>query len=231
MKTWFVSLAILIAACGVARADIPPPPNATKAEIEEWNRARQARDRLRFGFPPAPVVVPQDKSPASKELPFTLIGNGDPGQLRIVLPFKLVQDLQATQIQSNSSQILGPEQIPTVIAGLALSLAVVTGGLWLLRSRRRLAFGTLAFILATSTVLGIGCIHTKNKTAPEQPALVYLVQTPDGKLIGQAVLASSDKEEVQVIVDREAMSQYIVASGIKRNVVTVVNDRPVGAGK
>ena len=45
------------------------------------------------------------------------------------------------------------------------------------------------------------------------------------------VLAYSDKEEVQVIVDREAMGRYIASSGIKTNIVTVVNDRPVGAGK
>jgi hypothetical protein len=228
MRTWLVTLAILTAACDIARADIPPPPNATRAEIEEWHRAREARDRLRFGVPPVPIALPKS---TTKELPFTVIGNGGSGELRIVLPAKLVEDLKAAQSGRSGSQVLGPEQIPTIIAGLALSLAVVTGGLWLHRSRRRLAFGTLAFILATTTVLGIGCIHTKDKTAQDQQAPPpSLVQTPDGKLIGQAALASSDKEEIQVIVDREVMGSFIAASGIKTDFVNLVTD-PMGAGK
>jgi hypothetical protein len=160
-----------------------------------------------------------------------VIGIGGPGELRLVLPAKLIKALQTAQTGNGGFQIHGLEQIPTLIAGLALSLAVVAGGLWLLRSRRRLAFGTVTFVLATTTVLGIGCIHTKNTTAKDQQVPAPLVQTPEGKLMGQAVLTSSDKEEVQVIVDREAMGQYIASSGIKTNIVTMVNDRPVGASK
>src|SRR5262249_2668264 len=106
------------------------------------------------------------------------------------------------------------------------------GGLWLLRSRRRLAFGTVAFILATTTVLGIGCIHWKNKTTDKQQVQPdFLVQTPEGKLVGKAVLERSDKEEVQVIVDREAMGRYIGWSGIKTEFIEVNNPPQVGESK
>jgi len=230
MKTWFVTLAILIVAWGSVWADVPPPPNATKAEIEAWQRGREANQRARFGIPPAPVLVPQSKT---KELPFVVIGNGGPGELRLVLPAKLIKELQTAQTSNGGFRLQGPEQIPTLIAGLALSLAVVTGGLWLLRSRRRLAFGTVAFVLATTTVLGIGCIHTKNKTTEDQKIPNdSLVQTPDGKLIGQAVLESSDKEAVQVFVEREAMGRFIASSGMKTEIMPVViSPSPAGASK
>ena len=187
-------------------------------------------------FPgPRPRLVPVSPVRApfpAKEFPLVVTGSGGPGELRLVLPAKLIKELQTAQTSNSGFQVHGLEQIPTLIAGLALSLAVVAGGLWLLRSRRRLAFGTVAFVLATTTVLGIGCIHTKNKTTEDQKIPTNsLVQTPDGKLIGQAVLESSDKQEVQVIVDREAMGQYIASSGIKTNIITIVNDRPVGANK
>jgi len=215
MKTWFVTLAILIVAWGSASADVPPPPNATTAEIEAWQRGREANQRARFGFPPVPIAVPQSKT---KELPFAVIGNGSPGQLRLVLPAKLLKELQTAQSGNAGFQVHGLEQIPTMIAGLALSLAVVIGGLWLLRSRRRLAFGTAVFVLATTTVLGIGCIHTKNKTTENQEVQLSqpLVQTPDGKLKGQAVLEISqkEKEEIQLQIDTEAMGRYIGSSGI-----------------
>jgi hypothetical protein len=216
MKIWFVTLAILIVAWGSASADVPPPPNATKAEREEWQRAREANQRARFGFRPVPIAVPQSKT---KELPFVVNATAGIGWMRLVLPAKLVQELQTAQTGSGSFQVLGGEQIPTLIAGLALSLAVVIGGLWLLRSRRRLAFGTAVFVLATTTVLGIGCIHTKNKMAENQEVQLSepLVQTPDGKLKGQAVLEISqkEKEQIELEIDTEAMGRYIGSSGMK----------------
>jgi hypothetical protein len=214
MKTWFAPLAVLIVSCGAAWADVPPGPSPRPRPFDN-------------SVPVPPVRAPFPPT----EFPFVVNGTGGPGELRLVLPAKLVQELQTAQNGSGGFQIPGPEQLPTLIAGLALSLAVVTGGLWLLRSRRRLAFGTLAFILATTTVLGIGCIHTKNKTTNDQQGPTPLVQTGDWKLTGQAVLASSDKDEVQVIVDREAMGRYIASSGIKTEIIDANNPPPAGERK
>lgn len=216
MKTWFGALAILIVSWQSARADIPPPPNATRAEREAWQRAREANQRARFGFPPEPLSIPQTRT---KVHPFVVNATAGVGWMRLVLPAKLVQELQNAQTGRGGFQVHGPEQIPTLIAGLALSLAVVTGGLWLLRSRRRLAFGSLAFALATTTVLGIGCIHTKNKTTENQQVQISepLVQTPDGKLKGQAVLeiSNQENEEIQLEIDTGGMGQYVGSSGMK----------------
>src|SRR5262245_3454231 len=112
MSTWFVTLAILLVAWGSASADVPPPPNDTKAEREEWQRAREANQRARFRFPPAPVLVPQSKT---KELPFVVNATAGIGWMRLVLPAKLVQELQTAQTGSGSFQVLGGEQIPTLI--------------------------------------------------------------------------------------------------------------------
>jgi hypothetical protein len=210
------ALAILAVTWVSARADIPPPPHATKAELEAWQRGREANQRARFGFPPKPLSIQQT---ATKMHPLVVNANAGLGWMRLVLPDKLIQDLQTAQTGSGSFQVHAPEKIRTFLAGLALSLAVVTGGLWLSRSRRRLAFGTAAFVLVTTTVLGIGCIHTKNKTTENQQVQIreLLVQTPDGKLKGQAVLEISHKEteQIELEVDTQSMGQYIGSSGIK----------------
>ena len=102
------------------------------------------------------------------------------------------------------------------MAGLALSLAVFSAGLCLVRSRRRLAFGMLTFLVATATLAGIGCpgpqkIESLNMDQPKA-----LEVTADGNLRGEAVVEIADNVEgVQVQINKDAMANFIRQSGLK----------------
>src|SRR6185369_14669791 len=98
--------------------------------------------------------------------------------------------------------------LQTTVAGVALSLAIVAGGLWLARSRRaprtRAAVASLAVVAAISGAagyaLGNATPYPEGDADPGQLRGLY----PDGKTIsGQVrVLYDSDDGAVHLIVPK-----------------------------
>lgn len=110
-------------------------------------------------------------------------------------------------------RLIPPRGVATVVAGAALSLAVVWLGLRVLRpGRRRLAVAS-ACGLAVVLVVGVsGCPH--DYTAVRKEQLSPLSTHPDGNLSGEALLETQDKDgsihlaingaELEAFVDKAA---------------------------
>src|SRR5438552_3758713 len=87
-----------------------------------------------------------DQSPAHKHLspeelahgPMTVVLSDEVKEAELEIPRDRLGELG---VAPNASASLGTEAMPpmpTIVSGVAMSLAIVTGGLWLVRARRRL---------------------------------------------------------------------------------------------
>lgn len=124
MKSWTPLAAALIlslAAVSAARADLPPPPNGRPA-------AQQG--------PRTPGVVAMEIVPVS-----------DPREIRLEIPRRLLNSGQAGAVGVEPPVSGSFTDLRTVIAGMALSLGLALGGLWLFRTRRRPVSGTVLLLL------------------------------------------------------------------------------------
>jgi len=127
-KRFWTLLAASLCAAAACSADVRPPDS----------RPRPAR-RV-----PAPSAVSLQVIPLGK-------GQGT----RIELPRQVLQELGAGAVQAQPSSGSTPLGAGTVIAGLALSLALALGGLWLARRRPRLAPVVTAGLLLAAGGAGL----------------------------------------------------------------------------
>jgi hypothetical protein len=213
MKPILYLLALLSFLAGTsAWADIPPPDNASAAERAEWEAARRRNMELRRGIIPVqPPALPQSSS-----VPLAIICSGDVEKTRVVISRKLMKDLQE-KIAPSRAQLPSaghPTFWPTVIAGLALSFALVLAGLLLVRSRRRLAYGGLGFLAITLCFLGISCKLLERNAGDDSPSTRQY--TPEGKLKDKALVELSDTEDgVKVYANGHWVGQMIPQSGLR----------------
>jgi hypothetical protein len=190
---------ILLTAMAV-RADIPVP-----GETRQQAEARRARqNQIRLGImPPPPSTVPL----TIKGIRF-LPG----GQARLVLPRKVLDNLQASLAPGAGP--LGMD-VRTAVAGIALSIAAVWVGLRLARSQRRLALVGAGALLVGLVVLGTGCPPRDQPITREDYRLAPLARTQEGTLAGTVLVEVTDGDGVALHTDCDTMSRFIVDAGLK----------------
>ena len=92
------------------------------------------------------------------------------GEVRLVIPRSLLNQFLAenTGDASLAASLSGTTAPPaqTLIAGLFMSLAVVAGGFWLLRSRRKLAIRPIAPLIAVSALFAFAAVAAFGNAAP-----------------------------------------------------------------
>jgi hypothetical protein len=130
---------------------------------------------------------------------------GDDKQTHVRLPAALAKNWRADAAR--------PAHGPTVAAGVALALGLVTGGLWLARTgRRRLLLSGAALGVAGLLVVGVsGCpwdpqvVDHRYYDKPITP----LACAPDGNLTGEALLEiDGQTDAVEVVVNRAELAAW-----------------------
>jgi hypothetical protein len=105
--------------------------------------------------PPPPKPVP----PAAVA-PLVVVADENVKEPRLEIPRKLLRSLRADlgdEQEPDTRRVEAPlPRLHTILAGGALSLALVTGGLWLTRSRNRLAGRGLVLLLVAGGLLVLG---------------------------------------------------------------------------
>ncbi len=106
---------------------------------------------------------------------------------------------------------IGPNQ--TIVIGLALSLALISGGLWLVRSRRSSgARAATAAVVATAVVAGAGGYALGNYSpyadADAKPGTLRKVRPHDGPVSGEVrVLYLGEPGEVRIVVPQKVYQE------------------------
>lgn len=130
MNRWTLHAAAVTLALGVgsrAGADIPPPPNGQPA-------------------------VQQRLSNPGGTIRVEIVPVADSREMRVEIPRRLVNSGQAGAVGVEPPVSGSFTDLRTLIGGLALSLGLALGGLWLLRGRRRAAPGTALLLLCAGSL-------------------------------------------------------------------------------
>ena len=162
-----------------------------------------------------PVVWPPDNrmSPLRNNVAVPLSIRANPGtqQTTVILPRGLLNQLRAEAPpadQGSRFAVLPPQH--TIIAGVALSAALVLGGLWLARGGKRRALLGFTCLLAVVVVVGLSC-GPNNKEVREDHVVYDDWRPPtlqdDGTLSGRCKLDRGEGDEVMVVIDREALTK------------------------
>jgi hypothetical protein len=149
--------------------------------------------------PPPPVP-----KPPGPRLVLRASANRVDSQTYVRLPAALAKDLRADASP--------PTRGPTVAAGVALALGLVTGGFWLARTgRRRVLVGGAALGLAGLLLVGVsGCpwdrqVVDRFYDEPLNPPSC----APDGNLTGEALLEiDTQTDAVEVVVNRAELAAW-----------------------
>jgi hypothetical protein len=111
-------------------------------------------------FPPGRQPLPPQPppKPAGVVAPLVIVTDENVKEARLEIPRKLLRSLRVELGDEKEPDTRRVEAAPlprlhTILAGGALSLALVTGGLWLTRSRNRLAGRGLLLLLVTGGFL------------------------------------------------------------------------------
>jgi hypothetical protein len=195
MRRGFVLTCLLLtaAACPV-RADIPPGPH-----IPRPLPAPPAP-------PPAPAVAALVVEPS----------NGEDRQTRLRLPRTVMKHLGAAVSSGTVEEATSgwaPTPTGTAVAGAAISVAVVMGGLWMIRRPKRRWIGAGVTAATVVVMLGLaGCIP--GQVSPwmvhqEEERLPRLKPETDGTLVGRALLETGDADDSsRLIIDREDLAAW-----------------------
>jgi hypothetical protein len=134
-------------------------------------------------------------------------------QTRLRMPGPLLKALGVELRPGNHRAAL-----TTVAVGLALALALVSGGLWLTRSKGRRLYGGAGLLLAGLVVLGVsGCPPLEPPDAHDRPppGFVYSSLDPlkardDGGLGGDALLEADPTDDtVRVSVPYDVLKAFV----------------------
>lgn len=113
--------------------------------------------------PPKPVV--------GKPAPFVIEVDEKAKEPRLIVPEDLIPGLRADVGLENEGRRAGIGDLPgrTLVAGLALALAVAFGGLWVVRSRFQPGSRYLAGAVVALVALGAGTALVLANAAPPPP--------------------------------------------------------------
>jgi hypothetical protein len=110
--------------------------------------------------PPGRQPVPPPPPRPAAVAPLVVVTDDSVKEPRLEIPRKLLRSLRVDlgeEKEPDTRRVEAPlPRLHTILAGAALSLALVTGGLWLTRSRNRLAGRGLMLLLVAGGLLVLG---------------------------------------------------------------------------
>jgi hypothetical protein len=125
------------------------------------------------------------------------------------LPRQMLDDLQIASLPAEEAPTrtgVGRERWRTLIAGLALALALTAAGLWTIRTRGRFGMGGLCLLLLVIAAAGVSCFHFGgNDTMPTPPP--PLQQAGSDNLAGRAVVSIGETDGIRLNLNREELAR------------------------
>jgi hypothetical protein len=170
----------------------------------------------------ADVDVPKSINPRKKPVGSTTLRiatDEDVSQARLVIPRRLLQQLKAEINADEQEQIAEtttlatPGNAQTVMAGIFLSLAIVFGGVWVLRSKKQVGklsgaqIGIALLVLGTATA---GITYANAGPPPVARSLTSRILTPELRWWGaygqvKIVITDADddyRDEIRLIIPK-----------------------------
>lgn len=177
MKTWLCACVGLLLTTSLVQADIGPRPG------------------------PRPVAPPADKS-----VPFTIETVDGNGPTRLIIPKKFAGMRAALDVPGDAVAA-APSRLPTVLAGFFLTMSLVCGGLWVVRSRNVLGTHTVVGILVGVAFLAVGSAVLFANAAPFQPVAPLAADN------GVVVEMVDNGDAVKMIVPKARLAKFANANG------------------
>jgi hypothetical protein len=149
------------------------------------------------------AAPPPDKPSLPAAVPVVIVVDDSAQQPRLEIPRKVLSSLKASadgeEGDTRRAAIL--PQLHTIIAGVALSLALTLGGLWLVRSRRRFTGTGAALLVVTLAVAaGGGALWANLPPPPPMP-------DPGIRLADKATVQIVDKgDAIRLIVSSKQLT-------------------------
>ncbi|MEO6392344.1 MAG: hypothetical protein ABIP75_10865 [Pyrinomonadaceae bacterium] len=158
MKKLFAltAFAVLLGIAGIARADIPPPPNMNNQKLNTG----------------APLGTTQGSTP------FAIEQRSDIDAARLQIPRSVLANMQAAGGTTNPTGGMSGEAMRTLFAGVFLSCALAFGGVWVLRSRKDPAARVAAMMMIAFAVAGTATTIAWANAAPPRPVLYPVGSLP-----------------------------------------------------
>jgi hypothetical protein len=169
------------------------------------------------GSPPSPMPMqpPPPRWRPVEKLELVPVESGDRAT-RLRLPASLVR-------QASGAALRPQPRLPltnTVMAGVALAVALALGGLWLVRrlAARRLA-GLAGAAVALLLVLNLSGCPRPPDVPPPPPfnptveKLTPLARRADGALTGGALLESDNEDTIRLTLDRADLLTFLEKAG------------------
>jgi len=176
------------------------------------------RAQTQPGFQPTP--------PPPRTMVTIVVSQKGDGQTHLRLNRSLLKHFH---VEAPSSRQVGSVLLPqpvgsTVIAGVALSLAFVLSGFWLVRAKpRRVVACTILVLTGILTAGLIGCIGEGGSRRTSINESSTLHPEGAGTLEGEALLEVDEKaEDVQLVIPREVIAEW------QEKAAWVDEARPVG---
>jgi hypothetical protein len=124
------------------------------------------------------------------------------------LPRQVVADLQTASLPPDEAP--GPNRLHTLMAGLALTLALAVGGLWVVRSRGRLGVAGLTLLLGVIAAAGVSCFNFGRQEAMPQPPQP-LQQTGVDTLAGGTIVSVDEEDGIRLNLVRDELTRIAEA--------------------
>jgi hypothetical protein len=144
---------------------------------------------------------PDPKPAAEKAAPLTIEIDDKAKEPKLVIPRKLLGAWGAPGKQERSELNLSP--LHTAVVGIALTGALVFGGLWLVRSRGRFGGRGLALLVGSLVLLGAGAAAVWAEPVPipqPKPAPAISFDKTSIEIVEQG-------DAVKLIVNREHLAK------------------------
>ncbi len=139
---------------------------------------------------------------------------------RLVIPISIIRELQANDGKANDGKsssaipatfndprIIAPRNTisrwGTVMGGLLLAMAVLFGGLWLLRSRKVPNFAAVALVIAISSAATASFVYANVGPPPEARSLTSKI-LKYSEVFGEVKIETTDRQEyIQLVLPPE----------------------------
>jgi hypothetical protein len=159
-----------------------------------------------------PAVWPKaerpEPRPKTAALPLTVRADPLTRTTTLSLPAATIREMRAELPPEGGDGAGRPGVLPahTIVAGVALSVALVLGGLWLARGARRRALVGFVCLLAAVAVVGVSCLP-RHDDPPTPTDLAPPTLKPDGTLAGRCRLSTDTGDEVVLSINRDALTE------------------------
>jgi len=153
---------------------------------------------LLFCLVPAARADLRPPPPKEPTAPLVIEAGPKVEEARLIIPKKMLGDLKAELDREEKGGIAGTSRMQTIIAGVAMTMALAFSGLWLVR-RGPNGSRHLALLLGAVAFFGIGAAVMADRAPPRDPARTDKV----------SIQVTDKGDEVKLIINKAKLAKAI----------------------